>query len=325
MPAHPPHPDRRATTLAVRPAAGPGPFAPPGEGSADARVDLKLLLARARRALAERGTPAALERFAQVDAPDLLAGTVQDGVARGVMVALEETLSLCTGEEPARPEDLPDEDGAERFEGRDLRRKKDILVASGGARIRWSRRGGLLLVDRAHEVHEEDCIRFEDRRDLGDLDGFVGDPAERPRLFSPGFLKPVLLVQGPGRDRLELAGRLGRRRDGYPCRITFVGDKGEAQVRMIVQVENPHPDHRLRIRFVGCRDLAAVDSEGSPGFALVRHQTRWFVAATLVRACGTLRVGEARVATPAAQCIGRHRHEFRLGGGPWRPAPRADG
>lgn len=320
MPAVRPHPNRCATTLATRvpPEAGGGPYEPPGAGSADARVDLKLLLFRARRALETRGTDAARARFRSVDEPDLLAGTVQDGVARGVAVALEEVVALCDGPEPPPPEDEPDEDGAERFEGRDLRRKKDILVASGGARIRWSRRGGILFVDRDHDVHEEDCIRFEDRRDLGDLDGFAGDPDERPRLFSPAFLRPVVLVHGARRHRLVLEGRLGRRADGYDCRIVFQGDSGESFVRMVVIVRNDRDDHRLRVRFIGCRDPRAIDSDGTPAFSTVRYRSRWFVAATLVRACGRLRVGDREVAVPGAQCHGTHRHEFRLGGRPWR-------
>lgn len=316
------HPDRLATTLAVRETGGTGPFAAPGAGSADARVDLKLLLHEAREALATRGTAAARQRFEAIDAPDLLAGTVQDGTARGVMVALEEVLSLCSGTPGSRPEDREIDEDAQVFEGKELRRKKDILVASAGSRIRWSRKGGVLLVDREHGVHAEDCIRFEDRRDLGDLDGFVPDTAERPRLFSPAFLKATRLIQGPTFDRLELTGRLGRRADGFPCRIDFVGDKQEPTVRMVVRVTNQRDDHRLRIRFLGCRNEAAVASAGTPGYSEVLAHSRWFLAATLVRSCGRLRVGEgAFVATPGAQVHGELRHEFRLGGAHWTSAP----
>lgn len=321
MSESPAHLDRLATTLADR-APGPAEPAPTfPEPRGDARVDLALLTYRARRALAERGTAAARARFATVHSQDLLAGTVQDGTARGVMVALEETIALCGGAEPVPPELVPDEDDAARFEGRDLRRKKDILVASAGARIRWSRRGGVLFVDRAHDVHAEDCIRFEDRRDLGDLDGFVPDPAERPRIFSPAFLKPVLLVQGKRRDRLVLDGRLGRTAHGFPCRIEWIGNRDEDFVRMVVFVRNVHDDHRLRIRFLGCRNVDAIDSDGTPAFSTVRTGSRWFVAATLVRACGRLRVGDRDVAVPAAQCHGTHRHELRLGGRSWRVDP----
>ena len=314
----PTHPDRRATTLAVREAASEGPHARPGAGSDDARVDLKLLLHQARRGIEERGTDAARRRFAEIDTPDLLAGTIQDGAARGVMVALEEVLSLCSGTAGQRPEERPVDDDGTVFEGRDLRRKKDILVASAGSRIRWSRKAGVLLVDRAHDVHAEDFIRFEDRRDLGDLDGFVPDTTERPRLFSPAFLKPVQLIQGPSFDRLELRGRLGRRSDGFPCRVDFIGDKEEPTVRMVVRVTNQQDDHRLRIRFLGCRNAAAVPSEGTPGYSEVLAHSRWFLAATLVRACGQLRIGsEDFVATPSAQVHGEIRHEFRLGGARW--------
>ncbi len=312
------HPDRRAETLAVRETPGPGPHAAPGAGSADARVDLKLLLHEVREALSRHGTEAARRRFAEIDAPDLLAGTVQDGTARGVMVALEEVLSLCSGGCGSSPEDRAVDDEAQVFEGRELRRKKDILVASAGSRIRWSRKGGVLLVDRAHDIHAEDCIRFEDRRDLGDLDGFVPDTAERPRLFSPAFLKATRLIQGPTFDRLELEGRLGRRADGFPCRIDFVGDKQEPQVRMVIRIVNRSDNHRLRVRFLGCRNPAAVASAGTPGYSEVLAHSRWFVAATLVRASGRLRIGsDAFVETPAAQVHGELRHEFRLGGASW--------
>ncbi|MEY2979843.1 MAG: hypothetical protein RL562_70 [Planctomycetota bacterium] len=316
------HPDRSARTLAVRATPGPGPFAAPGPGSADARVDLKLLLHEARVALAERGTEAARRRFADIDAPHLLAGTIQDGTARGVMAALEEVLSLCSGTPGLRPEDRVADEEAQVFEGRELRRKKDILVASAGSRIRWSRKGGVLLVDREHGIHAEDCIRFEDRRDLGDLDGFVPDTAERPRLFSPAFLGAARLTQGPTFDRLELVGRLGRRADGFPCRVDFIGDKQESQVRMVVRIVNRHDDHRLRVRFLGCRNPAAVPSAGTPGYSEVLAHSRWFLAATLVRACGRLQTGDGgTVATPAAQVHGELRHEFRLGGAPWVATP----
>ncbi len=261
-----------------------------------------------------------MARFAAIDAPELLAGTVQDGVARGVLVALEESASLCRGSEPPRAEDLPDPDDAEEFTGRDLRRKKDIVVASGGSRMRWSRRGGLQLVDREHEVNEEDCIRFDDRRDLGDLDAFAGDPHEKPRLFSPAFLKPVRLLQGRSGSRLDLQGRLGRRADGHPCSIVVLARADETQVRLIVRIDNQHDDHRLRIRFLGCRRPEAIESDGTPGFELVHAGHRHFVAATLVRACGRLRVDDELVPVPLAQCRGEHRHEFRLGGARWSDA-----
>ncbi len=317
----PPHPDRVATTLAERArllaASGDGPFQAPPPGSADARIDLKLLWFAARRAVAARGDDETRARLASVESPDLLAGTVQDGTARGVMVALEEAISLCAPAPAAKP---LDEDGldVQRFGPKELRRKKDIVVASGGARIRWSRKRGVLFVDRAHDVHEEDCIRLEDRRDLGTLDGFVADHAERPRLFSPAFLKPELLVHAPTHDRLVLAGRLGRRPDGFPCRLELFGDKQDIAVRMTIDVENRHDDHRLRIRFLSCRNAAAIASDGTPPCRIVFHRGRFFAATTLVRACGRLTVGSRTVPVPMAQCHGTHRHVFRLGGRPWR-------
>lgn len=311
-----PHPDRLASTLAARallpPQACEGPFQRPEPGSADARVDLKLFAWRVQQALRERGTEPARARLAELDGEDLRAGTVQDGTARGLFVAYEEALSLCAPAPPPPAEPDPQLGPAER---KQLRRRRDFLVASGAARVRFMRRDGVLLVDRAHDLHLEDCIAFEDRTDEGTLDGFAPRPGERPRLFSPRFLQPVRHEQDGARDLLVLEGRLGVRARGYPCRLRFEGRKDESAVRLTVAVENGQHDHRLRIRFRGFADAARIGREGTPGFEVVRTPGgRTFVAATLVRACGRLRVGEALVPTPAAQCPGWIEHRFTLGG-----------
>lgn len=319
-----PHPDRLATTLAQRAmlpeSAWRGPFQEPGPGSADARVDLALLWHRAREAVARRGTPQARARLAEVESPDLMAGTVQDGTARGVAVALEEAISLCRPEpapqtEPAGPADVLEET---EFTGKDLRAKHDLLVKSEGARIRFSRKGGLLFLDRDENVRFEDFVWFEDRSDRGTLDAFEPDPLERPRIFKPSFLVPVRFVRGRRRHLLELEGMLGRR-GGYPCRMRIEGRADESFVRLTIAIHNVRDDHRLRVRFMGLRDPGWIGHRGTPAFEVVEHDRGCFVAATLVRACGRLRVGDDIVAVPAAQCRGWIEHEFQL---PARAAAR---
>ena len=318
-----PHPDRAAPTLAVRERlladAPAGPFQQPGPGSADARVDLKLLWWRARASVAERGTPAARERLAMVESPDLEAGTIQDGTARGVAVALEEAISLCT----PRPESVePEPTELAALEhvvvtGKDLRRRREFLVASGGARIRFSRKQGVLFVDRDHDVNAADCIRIEDRRDRGTLDGFVADPDERPRLFSPAYLKPVRFEESPTRTRLHLEGRLGRRPDGFPCRLVVEGRPDRQRVTLRIAIRNDHVDHRLRLRLLGCRNPAVIASEGAPDATLEFRKTRFHIAVTLVRSCGELRVGDAGVPCPSAQVSGWIHHVLHVGGAAW--------
>ena len=317
-----PHPDRAAATLAQRERllaqvshrqdSSTEDWQMPGPAAGDARVDVHLLRHAADRAVREHDSAAARAWLEGLDTPDILEGTVQDGTARGLCARYEEAISLC----PTPPSSDTDEDPdtkAQVFTDKELRRKRDILVASGGARIRFSRRRGILLVDRQRDIHEEDCIQFEDRSDAGCLDGFEPAPNERPRLFSPAFLKPASLRQGPVEDRLELLGRLGRGARGFPCRITLVGHKAETGIRMTVWIDNRHPDHRLRIRFRGLRDPAYITHRGTPGFTTVREKGRSFVAATLVRACGRLRVGERMIATPGAQLLQPIEHVFGLG------------
>src|SRR5262249_48786923 len=159
-PVLPPHPDRLAETLALIPRlrerAGPGPFAGPGAGSADARIDLKLLLWRTLGALHARGTRAAHARFAALDGEHLLAGTGRGGVGGGARVAGGGAISWGEpqgeGGPPSPQERLPE---------RELRKTRDVAVASGSARVRWTRKAGILLVDRERGVHAERCIAFE--------------------------------------------------------------------------------------------------------------------------------------------------------------------
>lgn len=287
---------------------------PPGRGSADCRIDLKLLQWRALRA-AGRSAAARrrLDAFDPMLRPDLWAGTVQDGVARGFAAALEEAVALA----PADPDDAwpttPDDPlRVQRFEGKELRKKKDLLVESGGAKIRFSRKEGVLFVDRQAGVNSANCLRFEARADRGTLDAFVGDEGERPRLFSAQFLQPVRYIAGAGHCELLLRGRLGRTAAGFDCEALFVGCESEPFVRMRVRIDNRHDDHRLRARFLGVPSTL-IHHRCADVHEEAQNDAGGFVAFTLVRACGTLLVNGAPVAVPAAQCRGLVEHEFRLG------------
>jgi hypothetical protein len=321
-----PHPDRLAQNLAHRKIlleqGVPKEVKLPGQGSGDARMDLKLLAERTRRALRERWTAEAEARLAGLSTPDLWAGTVQDGTARGFKVALEEALSLCAPE--PREEEGEVEPEADLVEGKDLARRRDILVASGGARVRFGPKTGILFVDRQRNIHQEDCIRFEDQTDTGSLDMFVPQVGKRPRLFSPAFLEPVQLLHSRTKDQLVLTGRLGRRQRGYPCTLRIVGRKNEPGIRLTVTIHNQHQDHRLRIRFLGFPQAEylglsklSTESPGIPSWETpyeeVHAQGRTFFAATLVRACGRLEVGEDVVPVPDAQCLCQITHEFAIG------------
>ncbi len=309
--ALPASPERAAANLALRRAAPAGlTFAPPCAGSADARVDLKLAAWQARHALSTRGTAAARQRLEGLDAPDLVAGTVQDGTARGLLVAYEEARTLCG---PRPPEDDPFSDPLTRvLEGKPLRKQREHLIESGGARVRFARKSGVHLIDRVADVNIEHCIGFEDQTDVGTLDGFVAKEGERPRLFSAAFLQPVQMLHCATADRLVLRGRLGRTPHGYPCEMVIEGRKSEPTVRVCLRLDNRHPDHRLRIRFLSVPQKL-IASEGTPGFEEIAVGHRHFVVATLVRACGKLRVDTQMVAVPSAQVPGRIEHHFRLG------------
>jgi hypothetical protein len=306
------HPDRAATTLADRARLiadnSPQPESA-GAGIGDARVDLHLLWHAVDRTLATRSTAAALDWLAGLDTADLRAGTVQDGTARGLRARLEEAISLCKPASPS-PDPDPDEDV---ITGKDLRRKREILIASAGVRIRFSRKQGVHLIDRARDVNTPHFLQFDDQRDIGCLDRFVPKPDTRARIFSPAFLEPEQLVQSSREDRLVLGGRLGRGRDGFDCRLTLIGRKDERGIRLRIAIDNRVLDHRLRIRFVGETDAAFVSHRGTPEFSTIRAGSRRFLAATLVRACGRLRVGDAHIPTPDAQMQGPIEHEFGLG------------
>lgn len=309
------HPDRACATLANLDAAGAargsGPFVAPGEGARDCRIDLKLLQWRARQALA--ASEPARARLAGLPAeqhPDLWAGTVQDGAARGFAVALEEALSLAPPLPDARRP--PDPPQACRAFGKDLRRRKDLLVASATAQVRYTRKEGVSFLAHDGATPSANCLRFEARRELGTLDGFVADPAERPRLFSAQFLQPQEFVSAPDFAALRLAGRLGRGPVGWPCELTLWAAATAPGVRLLLRIEHRVPGYRLRARFLGVPD-AAIAHDCTDVREVVQNDAGGFVAFTLVRACGTLLVDGEPVAVPAAQCLGTIEHGFRLG------------
>ena len=306
-----PPPDRRAATLAERQrllaTAREGPF--DGlEGASDARVDLHLLWAEVDEALRTRGTADARTWIEGLDTPDLRAGTLQDGTARGLAARLEEALSLCG----PRAEDEPDPEFDDEPAGKALRKIREFLIPSAGARVRFSRRDGFHLIDRDRGINERDCLRLEDQGDDGDLDRFVPRPGTRPRLFSPAFLRPERFRTGKRGAELVLHGVLGRGAGGYPCQLRIRGSAHRPGIHLECTVENRHRDHRLRIRFLGLQD-GYVERQGTPAFRAVERDGRGFLAATLVRACGRLRVGDEFVATPAAQMQGVITHRFGLG------------
>ena len=309
------HPDRAAATLAnvdeQRAARGDGPFAAPGAGAFDCRIDLKLLQWRALAAAARSPrAQARLAAFAAEAHPDLWAGTVQDGTARGFAAALEEAVALAPAPAglPAPPSDEP---RLQTSTGKALRKRKDLLVASGGARVRFSRKQGLLFVARDDGTHAANCLWFEARRDHGTLDGFVAAPDERARLFSAQFLAPQSYVEGPAYTRLELAGRLGRGPIGWPCEVTRVGLAGEPHVHLRVAIDHQQPGWRLRLRLLGVPS-AGIAHDCTPVREVVANDHGGFVACTLVRACTHLAIDDTTVATPAAACLGRITHDFRL-------------
>lgn len=313
MPAEPTtHPDRAAATLAQVPtgAAADPAAAAPGAGAADCRIDLKMLQWQALQAMAR--CPASRDHLAPYAAerhPDLWAGTVRDGVARGFAAKLEEAIALA-GPLPAERTPSPD---APAVVGKDLRRRKDLLVRSAGARVRFSRKEGVLFVDRDDGLHAANCLRFEARADHGTLDGFVGAPDERARLFSAQFLQPARYVDGGDVQQLTLAGRIGRGPVGWGCVATLTGCADEPFVRLELRIDNRLVGWRLRARFLGLPPTAIVH-ECAPVREVVANDAGGFVAFTLVRAVDRLAVADGFAATPAAACRGELTHRFRLGG-----------
>jgi hypothetical protein len=310
------HPDRVASTLAnvdeIRASRGAGPFALPGAGARDARIDLKLLQWRAAQAAGR--SAAARQRLAALALdrrPDLLAGTVRDGTALGLAAALEEVVALAPPP-AAPPAPAPDPVRSQTFTGKELRKRRDLLVESGGSRVRFSRKEGLLFVDRADGVHSANCLRFEARTDRGTLDGFVGDEAERPRLFSAQFLQPVRYATGPGFTELRLCGRLGRRANGWDCQLVLTGRGDAAAVQLDLRIDNEQRDQRLRARFLGVPS-GLLQHECTDVREVVQNDAGGFVAFTLVRAAGELEIDGVRTPVPAAQCRGVVEHRFWMG------------
>lgn len=307
----PTHPDRTAATLAQLPAAtaAAAAFAAPGAGAADCRIDQKLLQWQALQAMARsERSRAHLAPWAAPQHPDLWAGTVQDGVARGFAAKLEEAVALAGGPPAERqpPEGLP------AVVGKDLRKRKDLLVRSGGARVRFTRKEGVLFVARDDGLHSANCLRFEARADHGTLDGFVGAADERPRLYSAQFLQPTRYVDGPDAQQLTLTGRLGRGPIGWNCTVTLTGFRDEACVRLAIAVDNALCGWRLRARFLGI-PAAAIAHECAAAPEAVANDAGGFVACTLVRAVDRLLVDGDVHAVPAAACRGPLRHRFLLG------------
>jgi hypothetical protein len=303
------------------------------------------------------GLAAARARFAALDSPQFRAGTVRDGTARGLLVAYEEIRSLCgeAGAEapegettpaaalappPAQPkrrrrkkrehDDVPvppsappvtDLDAILRGRGvrtpSDLRRLRDVAIASGGSRIRWTRREGLALIDRAAGLHAPSFLWFENRRDAGDLDGFRPARDDRPRRYVVPSLHPQAFAQdGDGGSELLLAGRLGRGRYGFPIRMRIVGRPDRDRVLIELAVFNDHDDHRLRARFLGLTAAACVSTEGSPPVVETVSGGRIEHAMTLVRACTRLRIDEPprTIPVPGAACRGWIVHRLWVGG-----------
>lgn len=313
------HPDRSAATLANIVPAAPGrdDFAAPGAGAADCRIDLKLLQWRALAALArsERARSHLGELTAERH-PDLWAGTVRDGVARGFAARLEECVALA-GELPDPDAPPPLGETPRVTAGKELRKKKDLLVASGGARVRFSRKQGLLFVDRDDGLNVPNCLGFEARVDRGTLDGFEPDPAERARLFSPQFLQPRRYVEGELGTELVLTGRLGRGPIGWDCELTVTGVLAEPTLRLGVRIDNRTTGWRLRARFLLPSEV--IVHHCTAVREVVHNDAGGFVAFTLVRSCATLRGDDDAIATPGASCQGPLEHWFRLGSAGARP------
>lgn len=306
------HPDRAAVTLAnlpesaaARPSSG---FHLPGVGAGDCRIDLKLLQWRALAAAArsERARQH-LATFGATAHPELWAGTVQDGVARGFAARLEEAIALA----PPLPTIAP-LDGVRITEGKQLRKRKDVLVASGGSRVRFTRKEGLLFVEREGGLHANNCLRFEARGDHGTLDGFVGATDERARLFSAQFLQPKRYVEATNGSELTLAGRIGRGPIGWNCELTFAARAEWSTVQMTLRLDQRVSGWRLRARFLGL-PLAAITHQCTPVHEVVANDAGGFVAFTLVRACPTLLIDGAPIAVPGALCRGELVHTFQLG------------
>lgn len=272
-------------------------------------MGLQLLRWQAQRAVAR--SPAARDHLAPwplQEHPDLWAGTVQDGTARGFAARLEEAIALAGLPEPAPtwPADV------RPVVGKELRKRRDLLIQSGGARLRFSRKEGLLFVDRDGGQHSRNCVWFEARRDHGTLDGFAGAADERPRLFSAQFLAPQSFRETATCRELALAGRLGRGPNGFPIALTVRGSDDETRVQLRIRIEPRQPGWRLRVRFLGL-PRAAIAHECTPVDEVVGNPAGGFVAFTLARANTRLCIDDTIVEVPGNGMPGPLEHVFWLG------------
>jgi hypothetical protein len=303
-------------------ATGPGrrsgvvvPTSPRGLGAADCRIDLKLLRWRAAAAAMARSATARHTSlpFPPHAHPDLWAGTVQDGTARGFAVRLEEAIALA-GRPVALPPQLPPPPaGARVTTGKELKKRKDVLIASAEARVRVTRKEGP-AVRRPR--------RRPARQQLPALRGQRGSRHARrrsrrdrtsgracSRRSSCNHSDSSRATQAPN---WPSPGRLGRGPVGWPCLLVLRGDPRRPAVQLTIRIDHRLPGWRLRARFLGV-PLAAIAHACTPVHEVVQNDAGGFVAFTLVRAATRLFVGDDEVATPGAACIGPIQHTFWLG------------
>ena len=157
----------------------------------------------------------------------------------------------------------------------------------------------------------EGALRIEDRTDQGTLEAFVAEDGERPRLFDPKFLKPVLHVRKKGADLLVLRGWLGRGPVEIPCRMVWTGcEPGPLTLR--IALHNDRPNHRVRMRFLGL-PRSFVTHRCTDTFEAIHERGSSFHAVTLLRSCGGLKVDDRIVETPSALSFGWIEHTFVFG------------
>lgn len=299
------------------------PEPPPGLGPADARIPLRQLIHRWQEA-AGRRTDAARACLAEVPTPeacpDLWQGTVLDQVARGFRVRLEEALAHC---KPAAPDpawgaavDAENHPGAKVFQGKALVRQREYVVISASSRVRITRKHGIHYLHRAKGIDIPRLLSFDWRADPeGSLDGFVGVDGAAPRRFETSSLPATRYIQAPGITIAEFTGRLGRGPIGFPVRMTWLGCGDVPGIRLRVEVDNQHVDHRLRLLWQTLADTTEVHHACTPVWAFVAHGGRRFAACTLVRATGALPLpGDTSTEVPDAQCRETVVHDFLLGG-----------
>ena len=234
---------------------------------------------------------------------------MQDGAARGFAVHLEEAIALAQPEPDAQPAAFTP---TRTLIGKELRRHKDLLVASSGARLRFTKKQGFVFTQRDRGPTSVDCVWFEARRDQGSLDDFVPALDERARLFSARSLQAIEYAVGDGGGRLVLDGRLGRGPIGWPLRLVLAAHADDERLRLTVHLGDAMPGFRVRVRWLGI-GAERVQHECMPVREVVANDHGGFVADTLVRAATTLLVDGEPLATPAAACRGGIEHTFVLG------------